>query len=127
MNTKIQEEIKINCKKNNLPIYDMMIFHISKNFKNYLDFLNNMYNRKDYNGYYDYIIFPENIEDDEEIKNLNKNQICFGFHDDMDIVDCIEVYKYLEISANIYLKYHPKQKQEVLAIIEKIKEKYLSE
>lgn len=86
-----------------------------------------MYNRKDYIGYYDYIIFPENIEDDDSIKNLNQNQIGFGFHDDIDIVDCREIYKYLEISTNIYLQYYPEQKHEVLEIMKKIKEKYLSE
>ena len=126
MNNKIQEQIKINCIKNNLPIYDMLIFHISKNYGNYWVFLNNMYNRKDYIGYYDYIIFPENIEDDDSIKNLNQNQIGFGFHDDIDIVDCREIYKYLEISTNIYLQYYPEQKHEVLEIMKKIKEKYLS-
>lgn len=124
MNNKIQEEIKVNCIKNSLPIYDMLIFHISKNFKNYWDFLNNMYNRKDYTGYYDYIIFPENIEGDDNIKNLNQNQICFGFHDDIDIVDCREIYKYLEISTSIYLQYYPEQKHEVLEVMKKIKRSY---
>lgn len=58
-----------------------------------------------------------NIKIQEEIKI-----ICFGFHDDIDIVDCIEVYKYLETSTNIYLKYYPKQKQELLDIMKKISE-----
>jgi NADH:ubiquinone oxidoreductase subunit E len=39
----------------------------------------------------------------------------------------MEVYKYLEISTNIYLKYYPEKKQEVLTILEKIQEKYLSD
>jgi hypothetical protein len=86
-----------------------------------------MYNKEDYNGYYDYITFSENIDDeDESIQSLNDNQVYFGFHEDIDIVDYMEVYKYLEISTNIYLKYHPEQKQEVLAILEKIQEKYSS-
>jgi hypothetical protein len=86
-----------------------------------------MCNKEDYNGYYDYIIFSENIYDEEEnSQSLNNHKVCFGFHEDVDIVDCMEVYKYLEISTNIYLKYYPEKKQEVLTILEKIQEKYLS-
>jgi hypothetical protein len=127
MDIKLQNEIELACKRQGLPIYGVLIFHICKGFDDYIKFLTCMCNREDCNGYYDYVVFPENVGDaDGNVQSLDKHQVCFGFHEDTDIVDCMEVYRYLEVSTNIYLKRHPEHTQDVLEVLEKLRQKYLS-
>lgn len=98
----------------------------------FINSLNDFYNEEnDYGGLEGYILSNNFEGNDDEFFYFGKNKIKFYYdiNDDMEeeILTYKEFYEYLKIACDFYIELHPNQKQEVLAILEKIKEKYLSE
>ena len=95
----------------------------------FIDSLNDFYNEEDDYGGLEGYIFSNNLDEDDEEYD-GKNTITFYNYvseKEEQVLTYKEFYEYLKIACNFYIELYPEQKQEVLDILEKIKEKYLSE
>jgi hypothetical protein len=128
----IRSEFRNICKRyglnKELAISNLAIAITSTLF---IDSLNDFYNEKDDYGSLEGYIFSNNfVGNDDEFFYFGENKIKFYYnvHDDIqeEILTYAEFYEYLKIACNFYIELHPHQKQEVLAILKKIQEKYSS-
>lgn len=95
----------------------------------FIDSLNDFYTEEDDYGGLEGYIFSNNLDEDDEEYN-GKNTITFYNYvseKEEQVLTYKEFYEYIKLACDFYIELHPKQKQEVLDILEKIKEKYLSE
>lgn len=130
-NEKIKEIIKFYVNrygdKQIIAINKMAIISTSLHF---MEFLNHFYEENDDFGGLEGYIFSNNLsEDDDEYDG--KDTITFYSYTTGKPIENIltynELYEHLMIAYDFYIEIYPEQKQEILDILEKIKEKYLSE
>lgn len=129
-NEKIKEIIRFYLNKYGnkqiIVINKMAIICTSLHF---IESLNHFYEEDDDFGGLEGYIFSNNLDEDDEEYD-GKNTITFYNYvseKEEQVLTYKEFYEYLKIACNFYIELYPEQKKEVLDILEKIKEKYLSE
>jgi len=94
----------------------------------FIEFLQNIYDEtEEGNEFEGYMISNNYYEDDEEYFGKNKIKF-YSYVGELkeDILTYKEFYEYLQIASDFYIELHPEQKEEVIALLEKIKAKYLA-
>jgi hypothetical protein len=124
LRTEMYSYILKKCEYLNLKKYEICAHCIAAQYNCYIKFLNNVLNECDERGYYDGIIFYNDMDKSDD-PNFKLNNICFFLHDCENILTYSEAYEYITIASNFYIELHPEHKEEVIAILEKIKAKYL--
>jgi hypothetical protein len=128
----IREEFRSICKgrhlNKELAISNLAIAITSTLF---VDSLNDFYNETDDYGSLEGYIFSNNfVGNDDESFYFGKDKIKFYYdvHNDMqeEVLTYTEFYEYLKTACDFYLELYPHQEQEVLPILEKIRERYSS-
>jgi hypothetical protein len=125
LRTEMYSYILKKCEYLNLKKYEICAHCIAAQYNCYTNFLNNMLNEYDEQGYYDGIIFFNDIDKSDD-PSFQLNTICFFLHDFEDILTYPEFYEYIKISSDFYIELNPEQKEEVMTLLEKIKDKYLA-
>ncbi len=106
----------------------LCIFVTGKKFLNRLD---DIINKVDYQAQYFGMWFSDGMSEDSDFY-FGENKILFFVEtvdndedNDHDILDYEEFYKYLEATCEFYIKYHPDEKDKVMEKLQQIKKVYL--
>ena len=97
------------------------------NGSNFLEHLDDFLNMRGSNEQDSGVIFSNEMDKDDD-EYFGENKVMFFYDqgdDDYDVADYEECYKYLEATANFYIKHHEKEKEVVINLLKQIKERYI--
>lgn len=128
MNIKLFQEYINEMKKyeglNKGCIIDVLNSYV--NGSKFLEHLNDFLYMRGSSQQYSGVIFSSEMDEDDD-EYFGENKVMFYYDqgdDDYDIADYKECYRYLEATANFYIKYHEEEKEAVTKLLEQIREKY---
>ena len=129
MNIKLFQEYIDEMKKyeglNKGCIIDVLNYYV--NGSKFLEHLDDFLNMRGSNQQYSGVIFSNEIDKDDD-EYFGENKVMFFYDegdDDYDISDYEECYKYLEATAKFYIKHHENEKEIVINLLKRIKERYI--
>ena len=106
-------------------IIDVLNYYV--NGSKFLEHLDDFLNMRGSNHQYSGVIFSNEIDKDD-YEYFGENKVMFFYDegdDDYDVADYEECYKYLEATANFYIKHHKNEKDVVINLLKQIKERYI--